>query len=92
MHPLLGRRLDLAGREMVYETQLLADSYLRDHRLGDRIVLPATAYLELALAAGQDAGFKLLDVCQLKIRRPLELPLQDPVRMQVVLTAAGIRL
>ncbi len=87
VHPLLGRRLDLAGREVVYETQLLADSYLRDHRLGDRIVLPATAYLELALAAGQEAGFKLLDVCQLKIRRPLELPLQDPVRMQVVLTA-----
>ena len=85
VHPLLGRRLDLAGHEIVYETELSTDSFLQDHCVGDRIVFPATGYLELALAAGQDAGFKLLDVCQLKIRRPLELETGSPTRLQVVL-------
>ncbi len=86
---MLGYRLELAGREIVYETRLRADSYLQDHRIGSRILLPASGYLELALAAGQDAGFKLLDVCDLKIRRPLELGADGstaPVRVQVVLT------
>ncbi len=89
VHPLLGCRLELAGREIVYETHLSADGYLRDHRIGARILLPASGFLELALAAGQDAGFKLLDVCDLKIRRPLELDAAEPsaaVRVQVVLT------
>ena len=36
VHPLLGRRLDLAGREIIYETDLQCVDYLADHRLGRR--------------------------------------------------------
>ena len=92
VHPLLGVRLPLAGREIVYETQLSGASYLQEHRIGGRRLLPAAGYLELALAAGQDAGFKLCDVCQLKIRRPLSLEgssASAPLRLQVVLAPAA---
>jgi acyl transferase domain-containing protein len=54
---LVGRRLSLAGStEIRYESRLSSDSpaYLRDHRIRGQVVLPATAYLEMALRAGGD--------------------------------------
>jgi pimeloyl-ACP methyl ester carboxylesterase len=51
-------------------------------------VLPATGYLELALAAGRDAGFKVLDVRDVKIRRPLALA-DDAALLAPLLAAAG---
>jgi len=90
VHPLLGRRLDLAGREVIYETDLTTVDYLGDHQVGGVTVFPATGYLELALAAGREAGFgKLLDVRELKIRRPLMLAESAGGRVQVVLAADG---
>ncbi len=88
-HPLLGQRLELAGREIVYETRLASGTYLDDHRIGGRVLFPASGYLELAMAAGQESGIKLLDVCDLKIRRPLQVGGEagiEPVRVQVVLS------
>ena len=89
VHPLLGRRLDLAGHEIIYETDLRSVAYLADHRLDGVAVFPTTGYLELALAAGREAGFKLLDVRELKIRRPLTLGADQSGRVQVVLTPDG---
>ena len=89
VHPLLGRRLDLAGQEIIYETDLRSVAYLADHRLDGVAVFPATGYLELALAAGREAGFKLLDVRELKIRRPLTLGADQSGRVQVVLMPDG---
>ncbi|MHB8974800.1 MAG: SDR family NAD(P)-dependent oxidoreductase [Pirellulaceae bacterium] len=101
VHPLLGWRLDLASREIVYETDLHMQTrtplrlphqdirYLADHCVAGTPVLPATGYLELALAAGRDAGFKVLDVRDLKIRRPLALADDQSGRVQVVLTPDG---
>ena len=67
----------------------LAEAYLADHRLDGVAVFPTTGYLELALAAGREAGFKLLDVRELKIRRPLTLGADQSGRVQVVLTPDG---
>ena len=55
VHPLLGRRLRLAGDQVAFEVALAADSpaFLADHRIFDCPLLPATAYLEMALAAGR---------------------------------------
>ncbi|MHB8974801.1 MAG: type I polyketide synthase, partial [Pirellulaceae bacterium] len=101
VHPLLGWRLDLASREIVYETDLHMQTqtplrlrhhdirYLADHCVAGTPVLPATGYLELALAAGRDAGFKVLDVRDVKIRRPLALADDQSGRVQVVLTPDG---
>ena len=53
-HPLLGHRLDVAGKEIVFQTALRGDSpaYLADHCVFDNVVVPAAALAEMALAAG----------------------------------------
>ncbi|MDI4656770.1 type I polyketide synthase, partial [Xanthobacter autotrophicus] len=54
-HPLLGQRLRQAGtREVRFEAALNAadPAFLTDHRVFDAVVLPATGYLEMALAGG----------------------------------------
>lgn len=52
-HPLIGRRLHTAEPLVQFEAQLNAQTpaYLRDHQIYGTVVLPATAYLEMALAA-----------------------------------------
>jgi acyl transferase domain-containing protein/acyl carrier protein len=60
LHPLLGQKLHLqlhlAGLEQQhrFESQISAaqPEYLSHHQVFDRAILPATAYLEIALAAG----------------------------------------
>lgn len=58
-HPLLGRRIDSAAAPewVQFESRLSARApgYLADHRVGGRAVLPATAALEMALAAAREA-------------------------------------
>ncbi len=54
-HPLLGRRLRSAALppgDLSYEAALSPDrpAYLRHHRVYDKVVVPAAAYVELALA------------------------------------------
>ncbi|MBR8834203.1 MAG: SDR family NAD(P)-dependent oxidoreductase [Stigonema ocellatum SAG 48.90 = DSM 106950] len=55
LHSLLGQRLDLPGlKEIRFESQINQDipAYLTDHRVFEKPILPATAYLEMVLAAG----------------------------------------
>jgi acyl transferase domain-containing protein/acyl-CoA synthetase (AMP-forming)/AMP-acid ligase II/acyl carrier protein len=54
-HPLLGVRLDIAGRD-TFELGLSPSTttWLADHRVVDRIVVPATAHLELLRAAARE--------------------------------------
>jgi myxalamid-type polyketide synthase MxaB len=68
-HPLLGSRLrSPAIKNIVYESQLSTTSpeFLGDHSIFGNVILPATAYLELALAAIRDSyrsnAFELKDV------------------------------
>ena len=55
-HPLLGARLDLATDDVVYQAEAgnALHASLRDHRLQGQVVWPATAVIEMALAAGRD--------------------------------------
>jgi acyl transferase domain-containing protein/acyl carrier protein len=57
-HPLLGRYLRSAARPEwhVWETVLSLQvmSYLKDHRVLGSVVLPAAAYVEMALAAAEE--------------------------------------
>ena len=62
---LLGSRLRLAGVVGQYETQLRESSWIGEHRVGGRAVLPATGHVELMLEAGAEvlgAGCVLEDV------------------------------
>jgi len=98
VHPLLGRRIDSAAApELVqFESRLSArePGYLADHRVGQRAVLPATAALEIALAAARKAEpGRRVDLEGIAFHRAVVLP-DDAVRViQSVLRpeASGFR-
>jgi len=77
LHPLLGNPLTLAGTAEVRWTGKInthTPEYLADHCLESKTVFPATAYLEMALAAGKYvyAG-KSLELRAFTIHQPLIL-------------------
>jgi acyl transferase domain-containing protein/NAD(P)-dependent dehydrogenase (short-subunit alcohol dehydrogenase family)/acyl carrier protein len=55
-HPLLGTRLRSASLDTIYEAGIGADvpPFVRHHRVWDQVVLPASAYLDMLVAAGRD--------------------------------------
>jgi polyketide synthase 12/myxalamid-type polyketide synthase MxaB len=55
-HALLGTRLRSAIPGAIYEATLSADApgFVRQHRVLDHVILPATAYLEMLAAAARD--------------------------------------
>ena len=85
-HPLLGRRLRSAIP--LFEQQLgsTRPSFLKHHRVFGRVVLPATAYLEMALAAAAEAfGGKQAAVRNLVLAQALLLAEDDEITVQVTL-------
>lgn len=60
VHPLLGDRIKLANSASSYVWQtdfdLVILRYLEDHQVEEEIVLPAAAYIEMALQAGKEAN------------------------------------
>ncbi|WP_241266142.1 type I polyketide synthase, partial [Streptomyces boncukensis] len=89
-HPLLGASVALATAEDVVLTGRLsvaAQPWLADHRLHGRMVVPGTAFVELALRAGYEVGCG--EVRELTLHEPL---LPSPVggaRIQVRVGAPG---
>jgi acyl transferase domain-containing protein/NADP-dependent 3-hydroxy acid dehydrogenase YdfG/acyl carrier protein len=59
--------------------------WLADHAPLGRALLPAAAFLELALCAGQHAGCGA--VCELTLGEPLAIPADESVQLQVSLGA-----
>jgi acyl transferase domain-containing protein len=89
VHPLLGRRIHLAGsRELRFEARIgrAQPAFLEHHRLFDKVVLPMTAYLEAALAAGEAAlGTRRLVLEEVVIHQALILPETVETVLQTVL-------
>lgn len=90
-HPLLGERLDLAHEAgtVIWQGELdLVDlAYLDDHRVQGMPIVPATAYMEIAMAAGREA-FNLWParLTEVENRKMLLLPPgTEPPVVQVVL-------
>ncbi|MGZ3113761.1 SDR family NAD(P)-dependent oxidoreductase [Streptomyces sp. H62] len=87
-HPLLGARLPVqhpAWSTLVEPTRL---PWLNDHQVAGGVVMPAAAYLEMALAAGRLVHDAPVEVNHLLITRALDLPFDDDttdVRVQVSL-------
>ncbi|MGC4806093.1 SDR family NAD(P)-dependent oxidoreductase, partial [Micromonospora sp. DT233] len=74
-HPLLGARVEQADVDALLLTgrvSVRTQPWLADHRIGDSVVLPGTALVELALTAGGHAGCDLLH--ELTVEAPLVLP------------------
>jgi acyl transferase domain-containing protein/NADPH:quinone reductase-like Zn-dependent oxidoreductase/acyl carrier protein len=83
-HPLLGATVSLASAEETLLTgrlSLQTHSWLADHAVGETVLLPGTAFLELALRAGEEAGCEAVE--ELTLQAPLILPEQGGVQLQV---------
>jgi thioester reductase-like protein len=93
-HPLLGVRLPTAASGALFELllSLRNHAWLRDHRLGQRVVVPAAALLELVRAAAEEqrAGIPC-EISGLVLSQPLFVPEHSAVRVQVVLSHDGAR-
>ncbi|GAC1343814.1 MAG: type I polyketide synthase [Ktedonobacteraceae bacterium] len=57
LHPLLGKKIRSALSTVQFESTISmhAHSYLGDHRVQGSVVLPATAYMDMAMAAATEA-------------------------------------
>lgn len=77
VHPLLGHPLSLAGSEIrFYEKNLNTPilDYLQDHIIAGQAVMPASAYVELALAvANQVLPGQRISIENMRFYRPLPL-------------------
>ena len=87
-HPLLDTAVELAaaaGWLLTGQLSLRTHPWLADHAVLGRVLLPGTAFVELALHAAGLAGAEYLE--ELTIEAPLLLPEQGTVRLQVVVGA-----
>ncbi|MEO0867219.1 MAG: SDR family NAD(P)-dependent oxidoreductase [Cyanobacteria bacterium J06642_11] len=89
-YPLLGQQLSLAGdTTQYYESSLSWDAPIdwQDHRVFQSVLLPAAAYMEMALAAGQEtfkeSGYEIVDIQLLK---GLWLDKNIPTNLQTIVT------
>jgi len=87
-HPLLQAALPLPGGAAALTglISLARQPWLRDHAVFDRVVVPATAYTELLLAASRQTGGGIVE--ELTIEAPLVLAEDDEVSLQVVVGEA----
>ncbi|MFC9758819.1 type I polyketide synthase, partial [Streptomyces sp. NPDC056921] len=89
-HPLLVGSVALAGEDVsLFTSRLSLDSHpwLADHAVFGSVLLPGTAFVELALHAGERVGCAVLD--ELTIQAPLVLPERGAVILQVVVGAGA---
>lgn len=89
-HPLLGQPLRSALKTKQFEVQLSSRQlpYLDDHRICGRVILPATAYLEMAWAAGSGSDTNPPALGDIVLHEPLFLE-EAATTVQFVLDEAG---
>ncbi len=83
-HPLLGAAVGLAdGEGWLFTGRLSLESHpwLADHAVMGTVLLPGTAFVELALRAGSEVGCE--HVGELTLQTPLVLGEQDALQVQV---------
>ena len=89
-NPLLGQQLDLPGTaEIRFQSQISQNfpAWVKDHRIDETAILPGTAYLEMALAAGAIvAKSKNLCLQDVVIAKALILPKDEVKTIQVILS------
>ncbi|MFI0820602.1 type I polyketide synthase, partial [Streptomyces sp. NPDC021098] len=84
-NPLLGAAVALADADGLLVTGVLSTRthpWLADHVVMGTVLLPGTAFVELACAAGAQVGCERLD--ELTLEAPLVLPEHTGVRVQLV--------
>ncbi|MDQ0841397.1 acyl transferase domain-containing protein/acyl carrier protein [Streptomyces sp. V1I6] len=87
-HPLLGAAVALADSEGVLFTgRLSLDSHpwLADHAILGSVLLPGTAFVDLAIRAGDQVGCDIVE--ELTLEAPLVVPERGGVQLQLVVEA-----
>jgi polyketide synthase 12 len=88
-HPLLSAVVEHPGTDEVVFTDLWSlrtHDWIADHTVFGAVVVPATAYLDLALSAGEHVGCGTVE--ELTLAVPLIMPDTGDVRVRVVVGAA----
>ncbi|MFS7880051.1 SDR family NAD(P)-dependent oxidoreductase, partial [Streptomyces asiaticus] len=83
-HPLLGAAVELPDADAYVfsgRLSLASHGWLADHTVADTAVLPGSAFVELAVRAGDHVGCALLE--ELTLDEPLVLPERGGVRLRV---------
>ncbi|HWM06597.1 MAG TPA: type I polyketide synthase, partial [Actinophytocola sp.] len=83
-HPLLGAMLGVADSDrlvLTWRLSLRAQPWLADHAVLDTVLLPGTAFVELAGRAAEYTGDNTIE--ELTLRAPLELSEERAVDLQV---------
>ncbi|WP_208948750.1 type I polyketide synthase [Streptomyces subrutilus] len=83
-HPLLGAVVRLPQSDGLVFTSRLSlrtHPWLAGHAIGGVVIIPGTMYVDLAVRAGDEFGYGVLE--ELVIEAPLVLPEQGGVRLQV---------
>ncbi|MFD8015976.1 type I polyketide synthase, partial [Streptomyces sp. NPDC059762] len=87
-HPLVGAGLSVAGDDrhvLSGRVSLRTHPWLADHQVNDVVLVPGTAFVELALHAAQRVGCDAVE--ELTLLTPLVLPESGGVQIQVVVGA-----
>nr|WP_246843248.1 type I polyketide synthase [Allokutzneria sp. NRRL B-24872] len=83
-HPMLGAAVplvDVDGYALTGRLSLATHPWLADHVVLDRVVVPGTALVELAVRAADEAGCAQVE--ELTLQAPLTLPESGSVQVQV---------
>uniref|UniRef100_UPI0038BA61E0 type I polyketide synthase n=2 Tax=Mycobacterium marinum TaxID=1781 RepID=UPI0038BA61E0 len=87
-HPLLAAVTELADQDQIVLSGRLSTSahrWLAGHQLGDTVVLPATALIDMALYAGEHTGCPTID--ELVLQTPLTLTPDAATDLQISVAA-----
>nr|QGA70078.1 type I polyketide synthase [Streptomyces sp.] len=87
-HPMLGAALELAGDDRVALTgrlSLATHPWLADHAVAGVVLVPGSAFVELAVRAGDRTHCPRVE--ELTLERPLVLPERGAVHLQVAVAA-----
>ncbi|WP_372365772.1 SDR family NAD(P)-dependent oxidoreductase [Candidatus Uabimicrobium sp. HlEnr_7] len=87
-HPFLQQQIYTASGQIIFESFISSKEfpYLKDHKVFDMIVFPATGYLEIACAAAKQLfGDAIIGISDFSIYEPLILG-NDGITLQVVVT------
>ncbi|MBL1102637.1 type I polyketide synthase, partial [Streptomyces coffeae] len=88
-HPLLGAAVSLADSDGVVfagRLSLASHPWLSDHVVMGHVLLPGTAFVELAIRAGDEVGCERIE--ELILSAPLVLPEEGAVQVQMFVGAA----
>ncbi|MEU8437117.1 type I polyketide synthase, partial [Streptomyces sp. NPDC029216] len=88
-HPLLGATVVLpdGGIVLTGRLSLATHPWIADHTVSGAVLVPGTAFVELALRAGQEAGCAHIE--DLTLEAPLVLPEHGGVQLRLTVGAPG---